>query len=217
MKYHYAVIFDMDGVVVDNFQYHQLAWQTFCKRHGLDFGTAFRSGVFGGTNRDHLEHFFGRRLAEEEVRNFEEEKEALYRDLYHPHIKPVEGLAAFLQELKSAGIPVALATSSPPVNVRFVLAETGLSGVFNPVLDATSVTNGKPDPEIYLKTAAALAKDPAACIVFEDSISGITAARAAGMKVVGLTTTHPAEDLPVLEMAIPDFTNIGLDDLELLF
>jgi len=216
MKKEFAVIFDMDGVVVDNYEYHRDAWTIFSERYNLDFGDAFRSKVFGGTNRDHLEFLFGRKLTGSEVRRYEEEKESIYRDLYRPYISPVEGLVRLLQILTGSGIPVALATSSPGINVRFVLEQTGTGRYFRTILDAASITNGKPDPEIYLKAAGLLETDPSRCIVFEDSVNGIKAAQAAGMKVIALTTTHPSGELPPVDLSIADFEEIGLPDLEKL-
>lgn len=214
MNKNFAVIFDMDGVVVDNYQYHREAWMIFCNRYNLDFNRSFRSKVFGGTNRDHLETFFDRHLSDREIEQYEDEKEAIYRSLYRDHIAPVNGLASFLAALKEAGIPMGLATSSPPVNVHFVLNETNTGQYFRTILDASSITRGKPDPEIFLKAARSIGVDPSECIVFEDSVNGIIAARRAGMKVVGLTTTHKAEELPPVDLSIPDFGRISISDLE---
>jgi beta-phosphoglucomutase family hydrolase len=214
MKNRYAVIFDMDGVIVDNFRYHREAWQIFCSRHRIDFDNAFRSRVFGGTNRDHLETFFEKQLTDADVARYEEEKESIYRDLYRDHIVPVRGLVPFLQKLSLAKIPVALATSSPPVNVRFVLTETRTGDYFKTILDASHVRYGKPHPEIYLKTAGELEIDPSGCIVFEDSVNGIMAAKRAGMKVIALTTTHKACELPAVDGFIPDFEGLEVSYLE---
>lgn len=217
MKKQLAVIFDMDGVIVDNYTYHHRAWKLFCKTHGLDFEKAFRSRVFGGTNRDHLETFFERSLSASEVSRFEEEKESLYRRLYRPHIKAVDGVLEFLAKIKEAGTPCALATSSPAVNVAFVLSITATTDYFPVILDASHVNRGKPNPEIYLKAAARLQRKPWECVVFEDSVNGIVAAKAAGTKVVALSTTHTAEELPPVDLVIPDFCHTEVSDLEKLF
>ncbi|HPE56496.1 MAG TPA: HAD family phosphatase [Bacteroidales bacterium] len=212
----FAVIFDMDGVIVDNFAYHEKAWQQFCTIHQLDFGEAFRSGIFGGTNRDHLQTFFQKELSDNEIKKFESEKEAIYRELYQPFIEPVNGLVEFLLELRNANIKIALATSSPPINVEFVLRNTGTAEFFTTILDASDIAIGKPNPEIFLKSADALQTASQNCIVFEDSINGINAAKNAGMKVVALKTTHSAKALPPVDLIIPDFSSIGLKQLEKL-
>jgi beta-phosphoglucomutase family hydrolase len=216
MKREFAVIFDMDGVLVDNYEYHRQAWALFLEKYGIDITGDFRNKIFGGTNREHLETFFKRKLTKEEIRELGSDKEAIYRNLYAGQIKPVEGLISFLTELRIHRIPVALATSSPAINVRFVLKKTGTKNFFSLILDSSSVTKGKPDPEIYLKTAELLHVEPSQCIVFEDSIIGIIAAKAAGTRVIALTTTHHAGDLPEVDLIINDFTGMDLQVLEKL-
>ena len=117
----FALIFDMDGVIVDNYLYHHKAWKMFCDRHGIELSGDFKQGVFGGNNKDHLEHFFNRPLSKQEIKRYENEKESLYREIYQDHIKSVSGLIRFLERAEIASISIALATSSPPVNVDFVL------------------------------------------------------------------------------------------------
>ncbi|MCB2219109.1 MAG: HAD family phosphatase [Bacteroidetes bacterium] len=213
----FALIFDMDGVVVDNFHFHEKAWKEFCRRHGLGFSEVFRTGIFGGTNRDHLNAFFGRDLTTDEISKYEQEKESIYRELYEPFIQPVKGLIPFLKALHEKNIPVALATSSPRINVDFVMQKTGVSQYIHTRLTAEDIVHGKPHPEIYLKAAAVIGINPDRCVVFEDSFSGIEAANAAGMKVIGLATTHTREELNNVDLVIDDLTQISLLQLEKLF
>jgi beta-phosphoglucomutase-like phosphatase (HAD superfamily) len=123
------------------------------------------------------------------------EKEIIYSELYRPFIKPVEGLPVFLKHATDLAIPIALATSAPLENVDFTLDSTGLKKYFGLISDASMVKNGKPDPEIYLLTAAKLGVQPSDCIVFEDSVAGIQSALSAGMRVIGVATTHKPEEL----------------------
>jgi HAD superfamily hydrolase (TIGR01509 family) len=111
-------------------------------------------------------------------------------------------------------IPRAIATSAPRANVDFTLEKTHIGKFFDTILDESFVTNGKPEPEIYLKTAAALGFDPAKCIVFEDSLSGVEAGKAAGCKVIGITTTHSHEELRKCNLVVENF--IGLDPKTLI-
>lgn len=210
----FAVIFDMDGVLVNNYEYHRRAWEMFLQMHNIPVTGNFKSGIFGGTNPEHLEYFFGRKLSTLEFNEFEESKESIYRTIYEPHIKPVNGLIPFLTCLQEWLIPLALATSSPRINVDFVLEKTGTRKFFNAILDSSSVVKGKPDPEIYLKAAGELNYQPKHCIVFEDSLNGIMAAKRAGAKVIALTTTHLANDLPRVELIIEDYTDLKIQDLE---
>jgi beta-phosphoglucomutase family hydrolase len=213
MKPDFAVIFDMDGVIVDNFSYHEKSWAKFCNSHNLEFNESFRNKVFGTTNKNHLETFFCRELSEEEIRRHEKEKEQIYRDIYKDEIKPVKGLLDFLEELTKNKIPIALATSSPPVNVKFVLENTQTKKYFNNILDASNVEKGKPDPEIYRKAGELLNKPPENCFVIEDSTKGIESAKRAGMKVIGITTTQTADELENIDLLIQSFEELNIEKL----
>jgi beta-phosphoglucomutase len=210
----FAVIFDMDGVLVDNFEYHQKAWQIFLEKYEIFITGDFRTKIFGGTNKEHLEVFFRRKLTQSEIKEFEETKEAIYRSIYEEEIKPVDGLKSFLELLRINKIPVALATSSPRVNIRFILERTGTTEYFSLILDSSSVNKGKPDPEIYLKSAKLLNFKPGKCIVIEDSHNGILAAKSAGNKVIGITTTHTASDLVGVDLVINDFNELNMTILK---
>lgn len=207
MKNH-AFIFDMDGVLVDSNPTHKIALKQFCKKHGYDLSEKeLREKIYGRTNRDWLLNLLGD-MDEDTVKRYAEEKEALFRELYTT-IEPLAGLHPFLEKLEKNGIPTAIATSAPRANVDFTITRTQIERFFPVILDDSFVTKGKPDPEIYLKSAAALGMNPAKCVVFEDSLSGVTAAKRAGCKVVGLTTTHTPEELHETDLNIDNF--VGLD------
>ena len=188
-------IFDMDGVLVDNHKWHFEAWVEFGKKYGMEITAGEFGKQFGSTNRQVLVSLFGNVLSEEQVIALGNEKEDIYRQLYLPFIKPVDGLPEFLQNIYTKDIPIALATSAPPENVEFTLDNTGLKKYFSVITDATKVTLGKPDPQVYLLTAAKLGVEPAECIVFEDSVPGIKSAQNAGMRVIAVATTHKPEEL----------------------
>ncbi|HEX6891338.1 MAG TPA: HAD family phosphatase [Chryseolinea sp.] len=203
----HAFIFDMDGVLVDSNPTHKIALKQFCKKHGYDLSEEhLREKIYGRTNRDWLLNLFGN-LDEKTIRAYAEEKEALFRELY-TDIGPLNGLHSFLEKLEAMGIPKAIATSAPRANVDFTISRTHIERFFPVILDDSFVTKGKPDPEIYLKSAAALGFDPAQCVVFEDSLSGVQAAKHAGCKVVGLTTTHTREELSGTDLNIDDFKGL---------
>jgi HAD superfamily hydrolase (TIGR01509 family) len=188
-------IFDMDGVLVDNHKWHFEAWVEFGKKYGLEISAEDFSRQFGSTNHQVLVSLFGNVLSAEEIIALGNEKEGIYRQLYLPFIKPVDGLPEFLQYIYEIGIPIALATSAPPENVEFTLNGTGLKKYFSVITDSAMVTRGKPDPQVYLFTAAKLGVEPADCIVFEDSVAGIKSATRAGMRVIAVATTHKPEEL----------------------
>ena len=203
----HAFIFDMDGVLVDSNPTHKIALKQFCEKHGYDLSEKdLREKIYGRTNRDWLLNLFGN-LNEETIKAYAEEKEALFRELY-VHIKPLNGLHSFLEKLDAAGIPRAIATSAPRANVDFTISRTHIERFFPVILDDSFVTKGKPDPQIYLKSAEALGIRPDRCVVFEDSLSGVTAAKRAGCKVVGVTTTHTREELADTDLNIDNFEDL---------
>lgn len=207
-------LFDMDGVIVDTNPTHKIALRQFCKAHGHDLTEQqLRDKIYGRTNRDWIPAVFGN-ISPQQVKAYADEKEALFRDLYIKEIKPLDGLIKFLEQLKRDGLPCAIATSAPRENVDFVLEHTGIGEYFSAILDESFVTTGKPHPEIYLKTAAALGFKPEDCLVIEDSISGVESGKAAGCKVLGITTTHTAEELAKTDLSVPNF--VGLEPQTLI-
>ncbi len=210
----FAVIFDMDGVIIDSNPYHKISLRQFCEKYGYHLSDEeLVNKIYGRTNKDWIASLFGA-LTKEELTNYGEEKEALFREVYKNDISALKGLPEFLKSLKEKNIPVAIGTSAPRSNVDFVLSHTGLENYFSAILDESDVVKGKPDPEIYLKVAARLGYDPCQCIVFEDSLSGVESARRAGAKVVGVATTHSFEELSHTDFIIQDFT--GLDPTSLI-
>jgi HAD superfamily hydrolase (TIGR01509 family) len=209
----FAVVFDMDGVIVDTNPTHKIAIQQFCGRYGFNLTEEeLRTKVYGRTNRDWITNLFGK-LTEEQLEAYAFEKEQLFRELYAPIIEPVKGLVTFLELLKANNIPRSIATSAPPANVDFVLSATGIGHYFDLILDERVVSRGKPDPEIYLKSAKALNLPNAQCIVIEDSLSGVAAAKASGSKVIGITTTHSEEELKNTDLTIRDFDDLSMNQL----
>ncbi len=207
----------MDGVVVDNISYHFDAWRQFAARYsrGLSDDELTRY-VNGRVAREVLEYLFRQALTDEEVHRYTEEKEGLYRELYRPHLKPTEGLLPFLETLRTNGISTAVATSAPYSNIDFTLGGTGTRPYFREIVDARHVKRGKPDPEIYLQAASRLGIPPDRCIVIEDALLGVQAGLGAGMKVIGITTTHPAAELSNTHLVINDFHELSLPILKQL-
>jgi beta-phosphoglucomutase len=212
-----AVIFDMDGVLVDNFAWHLLAWETFCKKHKKHISSdEFRNNVFGGNNPDHLRYIFGNEINNDLIEKYSLEKESIYRDLYNGNTRPVNGLIDFLHLLKEKHIPTAIATSAERANVDFILNAIDCTGLFDVIVDSSMIKKGKPDPEVFLKAATLLGAGPGECIIFEDSLKGIEASLRAGMKVVGVATTHYHAELTEAHMVISDFTGIVPEDIKQL-
>lgn len=205
-----AVIFDMDGVLVDNSAFHQAAWEEFCRRHEVSHRFD-HAAMFGKTNSDHLHQFFDHPLSNEDLMRLSNEKEVLYQEMYTPAIQPLPGLIPFMVSLDQEGIWMALATSGPAVNVRFVIDKLDIGRFMKVRIDDTMVTHGKPHPEVYLKAAEGLNVPPFCCLVMEDSVHGIESAMRAGMKVVGINTGRNRERLKKALLVVENFTELNVE------
>jgi len=200
----------MDGVLVHSTPLHNEAWRQYLARHGLHLDLASIEPVMlGKHNRDIVRAFFGEGLTEAEIARHGADKETLYRELMRPRLGDhiVAGIASFLRRYRD--IPMGLASNAEPANVEFVLRETGFGPYFRAVLTAQEVKRPKPDPEIYLELARRLGVSPRECLVFEDSATGIEAARRAGSRVIGVATTTAA--LPGADLVIGDFEDPALE------
>lgn len=199
----------MDGVIVDSNRWHRLAWADYNRRHGIETDEAMQQRMYGKRNDDIVRDFFGAHLTDAEVYAHGAAKERLYREMIRPALNEslVPGVREFLQ--RHSGEPVGMATNAEPENVEFLIEEAGLRPYFRVLVDGHQVPNPKPHPDIYLRAAELLGVRPCDCVVFEDSLPGIEAARAAGMAVVGLTTTHQV--LPGVDLEIRDFTSPDLE------
>ena len=192
-----AALFDMDGTLVDNTLAHMRAFEIFCARYGVTGWQEKLSQAFGMGNDDIMRLIMPAELIRERgLASLAEEKEAIYREIYAPEIRPVEGLVPLLESLRAAGVRCAVGSSGCRANVDFVLEKCRIGEFFDARISGDRVTRCKPDPEIYLTAAAALGMAPADCVVFEDAKAGIESARRAGVgRVVALATTLPREVL----------------------
>ncbi|GAA4404388.1 beta-phosphoglucomutase family hydrolase [Nibrella viscosa] len=211
-----AALFDMDGVIVDNHRYHTDSWFQFVGRYGLSLTPEqYASYINGRVAADSLPYVFQRSLTPEELVTYTEEKEEIYREMYRANLQPTPGLISFLEELKHNQVPMAVGTSAPVSNISFTLDGIQVRSYFDTVVDASMITRGKPDPEIYLTAAERLGIPPERCVVFEDAFSGIEAGLRAGMRVVALATTHTREELTNTgaSLIIADFREINFKQL----
>ncbi len=202
-----ALVFDLDGVIVDSNPVHIEVWRAYLKRYGIDPGDDLPELMYGRHNDEIVRSFFGGRLTPEQVFAHGAAKEVMYRQMIAPLIPRclVPGAAAFLERHRA--MPMGLASNAEPANVEFILKQSGLRGYFSVVMDGHQVQRPKPDPEIYVRTAESLATAPRNCIVFEDSSAGVDAARDAGARVVALRTTHvffPRADLIIDNFLSPE-------------
>lgn len=204
-----GLIFDMDGVLLDSNPAHREAWVAYNRGFGIETTGEMLERMYGRRNDQIIRDFFGCGLSDEEVFRRGADKERLYREMIAPHVERmlVPGLRPFLERYRAA--PLALASNAEPENVSFLLDRAGLRGYFRVVIDGHQVSRPKPDPEIYLRAAEWLEIAPENAIVFEDSHSGVEAARSAGMRVIGIRTTY--EYLPGTMICVDNFLSRELD------
>lgn len=205
-----AVIFDMDGVIINNNEWHLKAWLKYAHRLGIILEAhEFPTRVFGKTNEEILKAAFPE-ASEGQILQWSLEKEALYRELYQPHFQLAEGLLQFLHRLMVEEIPLAVASNAPKVNVDFALDEGNIRPFFREMLYYGIVKNPKPAPDIYLEACHRLGQHPNDCYVIEDSPTGLVAALAAGCHAISITSTFEAAHLETITpWVFPHFDDIG--------
>ena len=212
-----ALIFDMDGTIVDNMSFHTQSWLAFFQQRGRTIDAQeFFLATAGRHGREILREHLDPALSDDDCAALTLEKEVLYRSLYAPHLKPVAGFEALLAQAKARGMALAVGTAAPDDNVRFTLDGLDLRRHFHTVVGAADVQRGKPAPDVFLKAAKDCGAAAEDCIVFEDAPLGVEAARNAGMRTVVLTTTMPAASFASYDNVIAtvaDFSALSLDAL----
>ena len=184
----WAVIFDVDGTMVNNLKYHQLAWIELGRRYNLPIDKDFyREKIHSRAYQDIINNNLAHLIEAKDATAIYEEKEAIYREMFAPAVAEIPGLKKLLEELDSLAVPCAIASNSPAVNIDMVLEKLELTHIFKVIVDCMQVLNGKPDPEIFLKASQKLSVPPNRCIVIEDSISGFKAACRAKMRYIAIT------------------------------
>jgi HAD superfamily hydrolase (TIGR01509 family) len=204
-----ALIFDMDGVIVDSTSTHTEAWVIYLREHGIS-ADSLSERMLGRHNGELVRDLFGSRpLTEEAITQHGANKEALYRDMIGPVLreKLVPGIVEFLS--RHIDWPMAVATNAEAANVHFVLQSANLAHFFRGIVDGSQAVRPKPHPDVFLKAAELLGENPRDCVVFEDSLTGIRAARASGARVVGVTTTMA--EFPDVDLTIQDFSDSKLE------
>lgn len=190
-----AVIFDMDGVLIDSAEAHLDSWHLLARELGRQVTEQQFAASFGRQNRDIIPLLFGDGLGGDRVLELSHRKEALYRDLVRGQVRAVDGAVDLVRRCHQAGMKLAVGSSAPRENIDLVMDELGIAACFEVIVHDGDVSRGKPDPQVFQIAARRLQVAPARCVVIEDAPSGIQAALAAGMTVIGLTTHHPADRL----------------------
>jgi beta-phosphoglucomutase-like phosphatase (HAD superfamily) len=205
-----AVIFDMDGVLIDSGAHHRAAWRALLAEIGEEPDPEHWRLTIGRPSEEAVPLLLGRRLSDYEVRRLARRKRDLYVDFARQGIVTVAGVSRFIADLARQKVPRAVGTSASGFDVYHLLGDAGLRRYFDVIVTADDVAYGKPDPEVYLLAAARLRVAPERCVVFEDSLVGVEAARRAGMRAIGITTAHTIEELihAGVERAVADFEEV---------
>lgn len=211
----YAALFDWDGVVVDSSGAHEKSWELLAAETGLPLPPDHFKRGFGMKNKVIIPELLQWTQEPDEIHRLGLRKEEYYREVIRQEgLQPLPGVRPFLETLRSAQIPCVVGTSTDRANVEAIFKMTGLGVYFKDVVSAEDVDRGKPDPDVFLKAAAKAGNvNPERCVVFEDAQVGIDAGKAAGMKVVGVTTTHPGTRLKNTDWLTERLDLLSLDEL----
>lgn len=208
-----AVIFDMDGVLVDSNEAHIEAFKRFGSEVGATMTREFFFSAVGMHNSQIMPKWLGNNLTQKQIDDFGRRKEAIYREVAVGRLTPIPGALDLLKGVRALGLKTAVGSSGPRENVQLALKTLQIEGEFDAIVTGSDITHGKPNPEVFLKAAAKLGIDPAECVVIEDAPSGVKAALAAGMKVVAITTSKPAADLQGATRVVEQFSQLAPADL----
>jgi beta-phosphoglucomutase len=190
-----AIIFDMDGTLVNNIPFHKEAWLVFLKKHNIQLNPKEFEAQNHGNIEEMIRRFFRQNLQDEKVKELGQEKEKTYRDSYRSHIHEISGLTNLLNRMNDLEIHASLATMGDTPNIDFVLDALSIRKFFHSVTGGHEIKRGKPDAEIFILALKKLGLNSADCTVIEDSVDGIISAREAGINVIGITTSHSEDEL----------------------
>lgn len=210
----YAVFFDMDGVICHTNPYHIQAFELLFEKHQINYEKKnFANYINGKHNSSILQHFFKRPICKEEFIQLEEEKESLFREIYSNKVKAIDGFIELLDKLRENKFKTGIATSAPKANMELIVSQLKIKDKMDSLLASEDINIHKPNPEIYSKSAKKVQVQPQNAIIFEDSFSGVTAGLQAGIKVIGVLSSHTESDLPGCIHYIKDFTQITLENI----
>jgi beta-phosphoglucomutase family hydrolase len=212
----HGFIFDWDEVIIDSHAQHEESWGLLFQEIGRPMPEGFFKATFGMRNQQIIPMCFDFVNADDhaEIARLGNRKEELYREiLRRDGIEPLPGVVALLAELKELGIPTAVGSSTPRLNIETIMAMTGLAPYFQAIVSAEDVTVGKPDPQVFLKAGEKIGCSPERCLVFEDAHVGIEAGKRAGMKVLAVATTHPLESLHQADAAFVDLSGLKVETI----
>jgi len=209
-----AVIWDLDGVLANTASYHLSAWQETFQKRGMKFTEADFRRSFGQRNDTIIRNTLGGKTAQGEIEAIAGEKEATFRRMIGQKIEPIPGAVELVYSLRRQGVKMAIASSTPIENIQLITGSLGVANCFQAIVTGHDVTEGKPNPQVFLEAAKRLGAEPENCIVIEDAVAGVTAAKRAGMHCVAVTSTRSRESLKQADLIIKTLEEISIKDLE---
>jgi beta-phosphoglucomutase family hydrolase len=207
-----GVIFDLDGVLIDSGWAHKKAWYDLAEREGLEFSDKFFNDTFGMQNAQIIPMLLGRELGPGELEEMSDWKEQRYRDIVAERLALSPGAERLLAELKEKSFRLAIGSSTPKANLDLIFRSLKLDDYINAYVTKEDVKNGKPAPDTFIRAAKKLSLLPQHCVVVEDAIHGVEAAKAAGMPVIALTTTRGREDLSGADIIVDNLGELKVED-----
>jgi beta-phosphoglucomutase len=210
-----AVIWDLDGVIIDSADEHRRAWQRLAHEEGRVMTDADFWATFGMRNDDIFASLWGN-LPPEQVKALSDRKEMYFRELIRESAAPLPGAIELMRGLHDSGFAQALASSTPVENINLIAEVLGLKRYLSILVSGETVARGKPAPDIFLKAAAELHLDPTVCLVIEDAVAGVAAAHAAGMRCIAVAGNRDLPGLHKAELMVKDLTEIDVDRVQLL-
>lgn len=209
-----AVIWDMDGVIVDSGPSHFRSWQYVFAKRGVDFTGEDFQRRFGQRNDTIIKGALGKDISLEEIEAIAVEKESYYRETVKQNIKPFPGAIELIKSLHARDFSIALASSAPPENIQLILEKLGIKDYFQAIVFGREVTEGKPSPQCFLLAARKLGVEPVNCIVIEDAVAGVSAAKRAGMLCIAVRNTHPDSRLAEADLIVGSLEQVDASYLE---
>jgi len=209
-----AVIWDMDGVIADTAPYHLKAWQEVFQKRGANFTEEDFRHSFGQRNDTIIRNTLGKEVSQDEIDTIAQEKEESFRRRIRQNFKPLPGVIKLIKLLTEGRFKMALASSAPIENIQLLTRGLGINNCFQCVICDKDVTEGKPNPQVFLLAAQRLGVEPKNCIVIEDAITGVSAAKKAGMHCLAITNTHPRTSLTEADLIVDTLEEVSVNDLE---
>jgi beta-phosphoglucomutase len=204
-----AVIFDMDGVLVDSYAPHFQSWQRLYDELGIEYSEAAFAADFGQTSRDILRRRLHEELTEARFREIDDRKESYYREIIRENFPAMDGADELIEALAGDGFRLAVGSSGPPENVQLAIEKLRRGRLISAKVTGADVTRGKPDPQVFLMAAERLGVPPASCAVIEDAIHGVEAAKHAGMTAIALTGTSTRAELRFADLIVDNLCELS--------